>query len=180
MRKLILYIASSLDGFIARSDGSFDWLDATPNPNQLDYGYHSFYVSIDTTLMGNSTYQTILDMGGDFPYPDKTNYVFSRQPGQVDTAYVRYITDDPAAFVQSLKNQEGKAIWLVGGGQLNAALLNARLIDEIILTLVPTVLGSGIPLFADSSLETQFSLTNSESFETGFVQLTYAPALNSF
>lgn len=172
MRKLILYIATSLDGFIARSDGRVDWLDNIPNPNQLDYGYEAFLASIDTTLMGNNTYRTILGFGGEFPYADKINYVFSRSE-QADTTFVRVITADPASFVQSLKSSSGGAIWLIGGGQLNTHLLNARLIDEMIITVAPIILGTGIPLFESHALETQWITVRTKSFDTGLVQSTY-------
>lgn len=173
MRKLILYIATSLDGYIARADGRVDWLESIPNPDQLDYGYADFLASVDTTLMGNSTYQTILSFGGDFPYADKLNFVFSRQTSLTDTDYVRFVHEDPATFVKSLKNQPGKDIWLVGGGQLNTILLNAGLIDQFIITLAPVSLGAGIPLFGPGAVETQFKFIKSESFETGFVQVVY-------
>lgn len=144
MRIISLYIATSLDGFIARSDGRVDWLDAIPNPDQLDYGYDTFLASVDTTLMGNNTYQTVLGFGGNFPYADKINYVFSRTKHPA-APYVQYVTEDPATFVQRLKQADGSGIWLIGGGQLNTILLNAGLIDELIISIAPVVLGAGIP-----------------------------------
>jgi dihydrofolate reductase len=174
MRNLILYIATSLDGFIARLDGRVDWLDAIPNPNQLDYGYADFYGSVDTTLMGNTTYQAVLDFGGEFPYADKTNYVFSRQTDVADTQYIQYVTDNAVDFVTDLKQKEGKDIWLVGGGQLNASLLKAGLIDKMIISIAPVVLGTGIPLFGSEVLDSLFTLEKSDVFSTGFVQLVYA------
>lgn len=172
MRTLSLYIATSLDGFIARSDGRVDWLDAIPNPTQLDYGYGTFLASVDTTLMGNNTYQTVLGFGGNFPYPDKVNFVFSRSE-RPNTPYVQYVTEDPAAFVRRLKQADGNGIWLIGGGQLNTVLLNAGLIDELIISVAPVILGAGIPLFGSTDTETQWTRTKTESFETGFVQSTY-------
>ena len=172
MRTLSLYIATSIDGFIARSDGRVDWLNAIPNPDQLDYGYGAFLASIDTTLMGNNTYQTVLGFGGDFPYPDTINYVFSRS-FQPDTPHIQYVTEDPAAFFQRLKQGDGKKIWLIGGGQLNTVLLNAGLIDELIISIAPVVLGTGIPLFGHTAVETHWTRIKTESFETGFVQSTY-------
>ncbi|WP_080236486.1 dihydrofolate reductase family protein [Spirosoma rigui] len=172
MRKLSLYIATSLDGFIARSDGRVDWLDAVPNADQLDYGYGAFIASIDTTLMGNTTYQTVLDFGGEFPYQDQTNYVFSRS-AQANAPYVQHVSEDPANFVRQLKQTDGRGIWLVGGGQLNTVLLNAGLIDELIITVAPIILGTGIPLFGPTPIETACVRTRTESFETGFVQSTY-------
>lgn len=174
MRPVILYIATSLDGFIARTNGQFDWLDAVPNPNQLDYGYTEFLATVDTTLMGYNTYQVILDMGGDFPYPDQKNYVFSRSERPY-APYVEHVCEDPATFVRQLKQTAGKTIWLIGGGQLNTVLLNAGLIDELIISVAPVVLGSGIPLFGSDAVETSLSLVRSEAFDTGFTQLTYRP-----
>jgi dihydrofolate reductase len=174
MRNLILYIATSIDGFIARSDGRVDWLESVPNPNQLDYGYAALYESVDTTLMGNETYKTILAFSSDqFPYADKTNYVFSRQPDVTDTQYVRYVTDEAVTFVTSLKQQAGKDIWLVGGAQLNATLLAAGLIDKMIVSIAPVVLGNGISLFGGEVPDATFTLQKNEVFDTGFVQLTY-------
>jgi dihydrofolate reductase len=172
MRTISLYIATSLDGFIARSDGRVDWLDAIPNPDQLDYGYRAFIASVDTTLMGHATYQTILGFGGDFPCRDKTNYVFSRLK-RPDAPFVHHVAEAPDAFVQQLKHAEGSRIWLIGGGQLNTVLLNAGLIDELIISIAPIVLGTGIPLFGHTAIETSWTLTKTESFTTGFVQSTY-------
>ena len=174
MRRLSLYIATSLDGFIARADGRVDWLDAIPNPSQLDYGYGALLASIDTTLMGNNTYQTILGFGGDFPYPDTINYVFSRSK-RPDAPNIQYVTQEPAAFVRQLKQGDGKGIWLIGGGQLNTVLLNAGLIDELIISIAPVVIGTGIPLFGSTATEVSWVRTKTESFETGFVQSTYEP-----
>ncbi len=172
MRTLSLYIATSLDGFIARSDGRVDWLDAVPNPDQLDYGYGAFLASIDTTLMGNNTYQTILGFGGDFPYAGKINYVFSRSE-HPDAPFIHYVSEDPVAFVRRLKQTDGNGIWLIGGGQLNTILFNAGLIDELIISIAPVILETGIPLFGDTAAETQWTRTKTETFGTGFVQSTY-------
>ena len=129
MRKVILYIATSVDNYIARKDGSVDWLDTTPKPKNHDYGYHAFYESVDTTIMGNATYKEILTFDIPFPYPDKTNYVFSRT-AQPDNSDVRYILSEIPSFISELKGQEGKDIWLIGGGEINTLLMDHELIDE--------------------------------------------------
>jgi dihydrofolate reductase len=172
MRKIVLYIAASLDGYIARPDGSTEWLhdERYSLPNE-DYGYSSFLKTIDTTLMGHSTYKVILGFDMPFPYPDKSNYVFSRSATHAAAEHVTFVSDDVVAFVEQLKQQPGKAMWLIGGGQINTLLLNATLIDEIILTYIPIVLGQGIPLFAAGAQETQLQVTNSKSYGNGFVQL---------
>lgn len=173
MKNLILYTAASLDNFIARPDGALDWLHS---PEYLieneDYGYSEFYQTIDTTLMGNKTHQFILDQDVPFPYPDKSNFVFSHSTINQDTQYVKFIKGDIIEFVKRLKDDNGKDIWLIGGGQVNALMLNNDLIDKIILSLVPVILGEGIPLFHGNSKEAKFDLESSRSYESGLIQLT--------
>lgn len=172
MRKVVLYIAASLDGYIARPDDSIDWLeDKAYALEGEDYGYSEFTQTIDTTLMGHSTYKVILGFDTPFPLPTEINFVFSRSAGHADTAQVQFIDTDAVAFVQELKQQPGKAIWLMGGGHLNTLLLNARLIDEIILTYIPIVLGAGIPLFAAGAQETRLNVSSSKTYPNGFVQV---------
>ena len=173
MRQVLLYIAASLDNFIARPDGSVDWLGSPEFllPDE-DYGYNEFYATIDTTLMGNSTYRFILDQDVPFPYPDKTNHVFSRSAKNRDTEFVRFIPQDPVKFVRQLKREAGNDIWLIGGGQINTLLLNNDLIDKIILTMIPMTLGEGIPVFHGKYKEVKFNLESSKSYPSGFVQLT--------
>ncbi len=166
MRKVKLYIATSLDGFIAGPNEEIDWLF-----HDQDYGYTDFYASIDTTLMGRLTYQKILTFG-DFPYPDKTNYVFTRSLNLMDTENVQFITDDPVSFVKELQQQPGQHIWLVGGGQLNTTLLNVGLIDEIVCAIHPTVLGSGVPVFAEGANITSFKTVNTQQYSSGMVIVT--------
>jgi dihydrofolate reductase len=166
VRKLKLYTAATLDGYIAGPNGEIDWLEAG---DSLDYGYREFYESVDTTLMGNSTYRLTLDFG-EFPYPEKTNYVFTRGTPPPETDYVSFISGDVAAFVRSLKEKQGEDIWLVGGGQVNTIMLNAGLIDEMVMTVFPLVLGEGIPLFAPDAKRTGFKTVSCETYETGLIQ----------
>ncbi len=173
MRPVLLYIAASLDGYIARPDGSVDWLESFPNPDGSDFGYADFFATIDTTLMGRNTYQEILGFGEPFPYPNTVNYVFTRQKNLQSTDYVTIIHENPIEFVKNLKQQAGGNIWLVGGGQLNTLLLNADLIDEIWLTLLPIVLGEGIPLWAPTLAEKRFALAAHRAFSNGFIQFHY-------
>ncbi len=173
MRKVILYIAQSLDGKIARLNGDVDWLDTIPNPDNEDYGYTSFYNSVDVTLMGSRTYEKILSFGIDFPYADKENYVFTQQKGKQDTRFVRFVGDNIVAFVQELKKEEGKNIWLVGGSEINTILFNEGLIDEILLFTMPVTLGEGIPLFTDQLLERKLVLAEVSSFSTGVILKKY-------
>lgn len=173
MRQVILYIAASLDGYIARPDGSIDWLeDEAYRLEGEDYGYNSFQQAIDTTLMGNSTYKVVKGMEMPFPYPDKTNYVFTRS-SHPEAEFVKFVQEDPVAFVKQLKKQEGKHIWLIGGGQLNMQLLNASLVDEMIITFVPLILGRGIPLFAGGVSERMLKVQDVATYRNGFVQVKF-------
>jgi len=94
MRKVILYVAISLDGKIAKPDGNVEWLDSIPNPDQLDYGYAEFYENIAITIMGNNTYEEVLGFDVPFPYPTKKNYVLTRQEGKTDTEFVSFVSGD--------------------------------------------------------------------------------------
>ncbi|SIT90881.1 dihydrofolate reductase family protein [Pontibacter indicus] len=176
MRKIILYIAASTDGYIARPDGNIDWLhDKKYNIPDEDFGYSAFLQTIDTTLMGHTTYKQVLGFDMPFPYPDLKNYVFSRS-AQQDTVHVTFVRDGVVDFIERLKEQPGKDIWLIGGGQLNATLLNAGLLDEIILTYIPIILGKGIPLFSEEAEEHKLKLipTDNKLYRNGFLQVRYS------
>lgn len=175
MRKLILYIAASLDGYIARVDGSIDWLRAWPNPDNLGYGYNAFIESVDTILMGSNTYRDALAFEGGFPYRDKNNFVFTRNTklATIKDEHAGFVCGDITGFVRNLKLQEGKHIWLIGGGELNSCFLNAGMIDELIITYIPIVLGGGIGMFAGKTLEVPMHFIKAEYFNNGLVQLYY-------
>jgi len=111
MRKIKLFIACSLDGYIAKEDGSVNWL-----PENTDSGYDQFYSSIDTVLMGQKTYEQILTFGK-YPYKDKISYVFSRNPNQKKDENVEF-TSEVEEFTKKLVSSSGKDIWLVGGSEI--------------------------------------------------------------
>lgn len=172
MRKIILYSAISTDDFIADSQGQIDWLnDPTVITAGEDYGYGAFYASVDTTLMGNNTYTQIIGFGGEFPYPDKKNYVVTSRAGVPGTQYVSFISGDIPAFCRQLKEEPGKDIWLVGGGKLNTTLLEANLVDRLVLTKIPVALGSGIPLFEDNTWKAAFRNVSTKMFGKGVLQM---------
>jgi dihydrofolate reductase len=170
MRKIKLFIATSLDSYIAGPNGEIDWLFT-----EGEYGYNAFMENIDTTLMGNETYK-LTKTFGDFPYKDLTNYVFTRNPAHPEEPYVQFVSGDIAAFVQSLKEQNGKAIFLVGGGYINTVLLNAGLIDELQIFVHPIILGNGIPLFQPTETRHNWTFVASEAYERGLVELQYVKA----
>lgn len=172
MRKIILYSATSTDDFIADRYGQIDWLN---NPSVItegeDYGYGAFYASIDTTLMGNNTYTQIMGFGGEFPYPDKKNYVATHQEGKSDTINVRFVSGDIPEFCKKLKDEPGRDIWLVGGGKLNTTLLESGLIDSLIITKIPVALGSGIPLFDIPTWKASFRNISTKVYGKGVIQM---------
>ncbi len=173
MRKIILYIASSINGKIAKSDGSVEWLEEIPNPEKDDYGYDEFYKSIDTTIQGYNTYKQIIDWNIEFPYKGKSNYIFSKKQNLKDTKHVKFISVNHIQFTRNLKQQSGKNIWLIGGGQINTLLLNAGLIDEIYLFYMPIVLAGGISIFESEPKENGFNIIDTKTYSTGVVRQRY-------
>ena len=156
MRKVVVYIASSLDGYIARENGDIDWL---PEPSES--GYNAFYKSVDTIIMGKTTYAQVLTFGS-YPYKNKKSFVFSRTNRDNDDN-VEFVSDI-AKFVDDDFPGAGKNIWLVGGSQIIASFLKQRAIDEIIITVIPVLLGKGIPLFMNLEKETNLELIKTEKF----------------
>jgi len=165
MRKVILFIASSLDGFIARKDGGIDWLFS-----DADYGYSKFYSSIDTVITGRKTYDLTLILEKE-PFKDKKIYVFTNNLKSRLLINAEVISD-PVNFVKKLKDIKGKNIWLLGGSEIITLLMNANLVDEIILSIHPIVLGNGIPLFINIK-EIKLELVKSKKFDNGLLQLKY-------
>lgn len=164
MRKLKLYIAPSLDGKIARPDGGIDWL---PDPNGAeDYGYQEFYNSIDATLMGYKTYELSVSFG-EWPYPGKKSYVFTRDAAKTTVAEAEIVTKEPIDFVKELKQQEGMDIWLIGGGEIVSLLHDAGLIDEYIIAYIPVLLGAGVELFPGIKQQVNLRLNRYKIFENG-------------
>lgn len=172
MKKIKLYIAASIDGYIARNDGDLDWLTEYPINTETNYGYDAFYESIDTVLMGRRTYHDILNMDVLWPYKDKETYVITRNPMN-EKQNIHFITENVIENISRLREQNGKDIWLVGGGKLITILLNENMVDEMIITTIPVILGSGMPLFPDNPKESKWKLENNESYKNGVTQVTY-------
>jgi len=175
MRKIILYIATSLNGYIAKADGSVDWLEDIPNPYSEDYGYSSLQRSIDTTIQGNSTYKQIIGWGIEFPYKDTTNYVITSDSSLEDNEHVNFISDNHIDYIRELKSQEGKDIWLIGGGKVNSLLLNNGLIDEIHQFIMPIVIADGIELF-DSANDIITEIIDTKKYKSGVIRYKYRVA----
>ncbi|QBG57914.1 diacylglycerol kinase [Bacillus amyloliquefaciens] len=169
-RKLVFYGAVSTDGYLARENHSLDWLIGTEGEEDTDYA--DFYESVDTIIMGRKTYEEILVLFPDeFPYKGKECYVFSRTlTGRTED--VRFIQEEPADFIQALKRQDGKRIWIVGGGDLLQPILKEELVDEFIIQIAPVLLGRGIPLFRPGETETALKLTDVRRYKQ-FAELRY-------
>jgi len=173
MRKIKLYIACSLNGKIAKKDGDVEWLNKIPNPDNTDHGYAQFYDSVESTIQGYKTYKQILDWGIDFPYKGKKNFVLTRNKNLENTENVEFVTNNHIAFVKDIKKQKGKDIWLIGGGQINTMLWNEKLIDELIVFIMPIVLSEGIDLFESVPEEGMLQLFDSKVYASGVVEMRY-------
>lgn len=174
MAKIILYIASSIDGLIARKNGSVDWLNNFPNPEKTDYGYNEFFSKTTSVIMGRKTYDEILGFDIDWPYSDCNTYVVSRKNDfKVNTPGTFVVNEINKDFVNDLKSECDKNIWLVGGGEIISEFLKIDAVDEIILTFMPIILSKGIELFPGESKEIKLELINSEVFKNGIVSLHY-------
>jgi dihydrofolate reductase len=169
MKKIKLFIASSLDGYIARIDGSIDWL-----VTDGDYGFSQFYESIDTIIMGRKTYDKVLE-SGKYPHTDKKSYVLSQNPHvRRSSQHVEFIYADVIVFIKKhLIRSKGKDIWLVGGSDIISIFLNADLVDEVILSIHPIILAKGIPLFKNIQRQVILKLLKSIPFDNGLIQMHY-------
>ena len=171
-RKVIVHIAASADGYIARPDGDIDWLTSRPPPKGF-YGMDAFMKSIDTTVLGRKTYEVSLGLGAQFSSRSRT-LVFSRQAPPADApSAVVFVTEPIGPFVERLRAQGGKDIWLMGGGEIIASFLDAHAIDEFVISVVPVFIGEGIPLIARGPRTDLLELLSSERFPDGLVQNRY-------
>jgi dihydrofolate reductase len=169
-RNVVLFIASSLDGYIATKDESLEWLFAVEGEG--DNGFSEFYDTVDTVLMGKKSYDWVMKQEiEEFPYKNKECYVFTRSSYQ-DTENVKFVNDDINNFVNKLKNKVGTNIWVVGGGELLNSFIQEDLVDEFIITIAPTILGNGIPLFKDGNHQLDLSLKGTKKFNQ-FIELHY-------
>ena len=177
-RKIIVYIAVSADGFIARLDGSVDWLD-DPSPKG-DHGMGAFYKSIDTILWGRKTCDMALDFqekgvpGSAFDTRVK-NYDFTRSaPPSAAPAGVEFVNERIKGFATRLRKRKGKHIWMMGGAGIIASFLDEGEIDEFMIHVIPKFIGEGIPLIAAGRRTVPLKLISCTKFTDGVVQLHYA------
>jgi dihydrofolate reductase len=179
-RKIIAYIATSADGYIARPDGDVEWLNR--RPRKFDYGITTFYRTIDTILWGRKTYDWLLSY-----YKKKgtkrgmfdtklANYVFSRRPPKRPAPGVEFVSEPVKAFAHRLRAMPGKHIWMMGGGKLIASFLDAGEIDEFDIHIIPNFIGEGIPLVAPRHRDIALRLLSTKKYSDGVVRVRYEVA----
>jgi dihydrofolate reductase len=173
-RKIIVYIATSADGYIARPDGNVDWLNR-PRPKG-DYGMGAFMKSIDVILWGRKTYETTLGFGesGSMSYGAKIkNYIFTSDPKRFGDSELEFVNEPVKEFTARLRAQPGKDIWMMGGGGIIASFLDAGELDEFIIHVIPTFIGEGIPLIAPRHRLVPLKLLSVRDYPDGVVRLHY-------
>ena len=169
MRKVILGLAVSLDGFIEGPNGEYDWC-----LTDQDYGMKAFFERIDAVFVGRKTYEMSLGMEGEVPgMPKMKEYIFSTTLDSVKKGAI-LMKEDIKQEVEKIKKEKGKDIWMFGGANLTASLMNLGLIDELWLAVHPILLGSGKPLFSGIKDRIHLQLTNSETYSSGLVSLKYS------
>ncbi len=170
-RQLIVYIAASLDGYIAKADGDLGWLSAVEAPPE-DYGYAAFTQTVDTVIMGRKTYEKVLGFGIPWPHKGRKCYVLSttRTGANED---VEFFSGDPSDLLETIRKGPGMNIYCDGGGRVVQAFAQRDLIDRYVVSVIPVLLGDGIPLFLPGRPEQKLRLVQSIAFPTGLVQLHY-------
>jgi dihydrofolate reductase len=173
-RKLIVYIAMSLDGYIAKPNDDLSFLSLVQMEGE-DYGYEKFINTVDTVIMGRKTYDWVMKQVPRFPHEDKETYIISRQLKQ-GLGNVQYYSGNIKELVDRLKSQSGKNIFVDGGAEIVNLLLQDLLVDEWIISVIPIMLGTGVRLFKDGRPEQKLKLVHTSQFKSGLVQLHYARA----
>ncbi|WP_340678433.1 dihydrofolate reductase family protein [Paraglaciecola sp.] len=170
----IVFIATSLDGYIADKNNEVDWLHAIPNPDNLDMGFVKHMESIDALIMGRNTLELVLALECDWPY-SKPVFVLSNTLNAVPKGYentVSLVNGDLKAITEELKRKNYENLYIDGGVTIQN-FLKEDLIDEMIITTIPVLLGGGIPLFAQLENTLEFRCTDSEVFSNGISQNSF-------
>ncbi|MEO1448891.1 MAG: dihydrofolate reductase family protein [Bacteroidota bacterium] len=172
-RRVILYISMSLDGFIATNDDDISWLSIAEHPGE-DYGYADFSRDIDTYIVGRKTYDKVVSLVGRFPYEGQYDcYVITRQnlpsrPG------VTFYNGDVSQLIRKIRQKSGKHIYCDGGGEIVRLFMQHDLIDDYIISIIPTFLGDGKRLFLGGVPGRELHLDRAESYASGLVQMRYS------
>ena len=172
MKKIILYIAASLDQRIAEPDGSLEWLPQFSNLEETNSNYRELLTSVDTVLIGGRAYRELLNMEVIWPYQEQITYVVSHNDWGT-TEKVRFITDNFIEKISALRSNPGKDILLVGGGELISMLLAADMIEEMQICYMPIILGEGVSLFPEQPKSSKWRLASSRSSNLGVLMVEY-------
>src|SRR5262249_38249373 len=169
MRKVVLGLGISLDGYIARPDGAVDFLFMPK-----DYSMADFFATVDTAIMGRKTYDVSKAMGGGGGFGGNLkSYVMSRTLPAGEREGLIFTRESPASLVNKIRMHPGKDIWLMGGGEIARAFLKADLVDELYLGIVPVLIGEGLPLFPPGFPQLDFELIENKTFSQGLIALKY-------
>lgn len=173
MRKVVLYIAMSLDGYLADSEGGVDWLRGQTGGTEQDGSYPEFIQTVDTVIMGYTTYhQIVTELSPDvWYYSGKKSYVLTHRELE-DQEEIAFVNRDAKELIRELKRQEGRNIWICGGAEVVRQLVDSDLIDEYTVSIIPTILGKGIRLFSERESERKLLLKSTRSYD-GIVDLVY-------
>ena len=169
-RKVILNISCTLDGYISKPNDDLSFLNRVQMEGE-DYGYAEFTSSVDTVIVGRKTYEWVVNQGYEYPHNDKQVYIISRKE-KSGSSNTHYYSGDLRELVKKLKEQDGKNIYCDGGASIANTLINLGLIDEMIISVVPVIVGSGTKLFADNT-EYDLELISVDKYKSGLVQLHY-------
>ena len=169
-RKVVLYIAMSLDGYIATREDDISWLSQVEVDGE-DYGYAKFIDRIDTVIMGRKTYDKVCSFGIEFPHKDKKCYIISRNKKASNE--VEYYSGDIKKLIEELKNKAGMDIFVDGGAEVVNEILKENLFDEYIISIIPILLGDGKRLFHDGRPTKELQYVESKSYSSGLVQVHY-------
>jgi Dihydrofolate reductase len=168
MRRIRYVVATSLDGFISGPNGEADWIELDP---EVDFA--AMWAQFDTGLMGRRTYEAARQRLGEKAFAGITNIVFSRTMKPQDHPRVTVVSQVNAEWVRALKTQSGKDIWLFGGSELFRSFLDAGFVDSIEVSVIPVLLGGGVPLLAPPYNPTKLKLVSSKLYRSGRVSLSY-------
>lgn len=171
MRNLILYISLTLDGYIAKPQDDLSFLSIVQKEGE-DYGYSDFIKTIDTVIVGRRTYDWVVKQGYDFPHADKESYIITRTK-KYKSGNVTFYNGNLQELVLDLKKKNGKSIFCDGGAEIANILWDYNLIDELIISVIPIIIGKGTRLFKEGCTERNLKLQSSRSYDTGLVQLHY-------
>lgn len=169
--RLIYYVAQSLDGFIADVDGGVGWLEPFEE-SQDDFGYGAFYGSVDSLIIGHKTYQQILEASA-WPYQGMPTWVVSNTPLEKLPDQTTRYQGDPSGVLTEIRKAGYSRTWLVGGGSLAGLFHEAGLITDYRITIIPIMLGDGIPLLTNVSGRTDLTLKTFQSYSKGVLHLHY-------